>query len=489
MDELENAGAQTSADTTLTELFQIRVIGWRPVGASPILSPEYVREFSINVDAEQHETRWFDRMRLTEDVRDLVHGANYIARYDGFYVADILLNANEFKKRQNDFSNAQMQEQFLNDVSSQVGMIIKEKLGHPHYFHNYKSDSANRKNTNIAAVWLWSLVSAIVAVVGFMTWESPTTIQALIWLLVVAGTLAVSAAEVLFAFKRRVGTLSVDNIDRMLSVHPVRLDDESLQIPINQLPLNNASWLRNLHARKPEDALHSRKAIGQLRRGFLRVAEQVTARMSLVKQRSGPLRRRLTQAFWLGFSILLTTAVVQFLATLVMPAYPIALWGIFIAAMAGYTTLTGFVFILIILEQDLPRVKLLRATHGFFAAANPINEAIKRIEMDALHSADEQDGDATNVAENTRAQQHIEVQNFSDLIKSFEIKLDGESQRLQIKQFWVTSCAALVGGLVTALVFFMQHTSDQEDHDGVPYSCEISYSEEAAAMLKECLPT
>ena len=221
-------------------------------------------------------------------------------------------------------------------------------------------------------------------------------------------------------------------------------------------------WIGGLKTVPTKDTqpLHQRPALGQLRRDFLRIQEKVDEQLNNFRMQEVRLTRWFSAVFWL-------TAVTLFAAlslTLPLPfnEFPfsagpggdarsprlmtlIVLWGT-----VAFLLITLVMILIAISVFDLPRVKLLRASQGFFTAANPINRSIEAIEHQRRLEP---------VARFRRAnakQEHPStVHDFSAVIDAFEVKVGGESQRLQNKQFLSAIVVAMIGASMTAIAILL----------------------------------
>lgn len=417
--------------------FNYRVLGWRPVPTTPIFAPPYHHRFTIT----REEIGSSDDASLLTGFTELFIRVDYLARYDGFYVADIVLDREEYLKSILDDDDPDGDVELLNTIAERVCMAVKTDLGHQHYFH-----AAPKSRLKPVARWRGALSGLLVLASALLLTVYLAANGTTPYWLVLAGVAAFSMMLALALYLIFAGSVLNPakklSPDEILIARPVQLDRRYADIPLAQVPFHQDWWLKSATARLPANAHRPRAAIGQLRRGFVRVSEHVSQRLVSVKMLEAKSGKFWDRLFWFGLFVFGAALIASIAGLVVRSDFPqfalliVVGFGIILFGAAA------FAFVVMILNQDLPKVKFLRAAQGFFAAANTINSAIEQVFSRS-----------TKLASRPASQP---IQDFSDLVRAFEIKLAGESHRMQVKQFWAASCAAVLGALITALAIVAQ---------------------------------
>lgn len=447
-------------------------LGWRPVGSVPIFSPPYTRHGVLDPKAASGEDGHFNIRALRPDYLKCLRRAEYLARYDGFYLLQMDLDAEQLDDiapsgDEADDPLAAHRYATIRDIAGEVGMAVKTELKHPHYFHapGWRPDGTptawrlidNPLEIGLAGVCLFAVLRLTHGTNHFAPVVSTLAIVALalgLW------TIA------LWALRGRFNSTERLNADTILFVRPTRLSlDLKTDIASLEKDFLSPNWLMDVQTRPPPTADHARRALGHLRRSLLAIAEDVDYWIVAAKSQDMTVTQPVLLVFWPAFIA----------AALTLGAGAIGWIPLAIALLTSgaFLLLCLFGFAISIIIFDLPRVKLLRATQGFFLAANPINEAIGRVVLQCEAKTDEAPVRGRIYAGAQEAHTANEaigeiivdtptgngppvtlgasrVSDFRDVIEAYGVKTAGEAQRLQIKQFWAAMCAAVLGAIVTA---------------------------------------
>lgn len=415
--------------------FNYRVLGWRPVPTTPIFAPPYHHRFTIT----REEIGSSDDASLLTGFTELFIRVDYLARYDGFYVADIVLDREEYLKSILDDDDPDGDVELLNTIAERVCMAVKTDLGHQHYFH-----AAPKSRLKPVARWRGALSGLLVLASALLLTVYLAANGTTPYWLVLAGVAAFSMMLALALYLIFAGSLlnSAKKLSpaEILVARPVQLDRRFAETPLAQVPFHQDWWLKSATARLPANAHVPRAAIGQLRRGFIHVSESVSRLLAITKTIEAGRAKFWGHLFWFGFFVFGAALISSIVGLIVMSDFPrftlLILLGFGIILFGA----AAFGFVVMILNQDLPKVKFLRAAKEFIASANTINAAIENV----LNSPARM---ASKVS-------LVSIRDFSDHIRVLDIQLAGELHSLQLKQFWAASCAALLGSLAVLGLLF-----------------------------------
>ena len=185
--------------------------------------------------------------------------------------------------------------------------------------------------------------------------------------------------------------------------------------------------------RRAPSGAQPRLALVALRRSFLKAADAVTGMLHSHRQSE---RNNSASAFPLLLSYIISGILVAFahfvifripnthiseivpvelIIFILLGLPPVPLWQLF--------------------RWDLPRIRLIRQAQGFFVSANLLNQAIAGIKIET----------------GSPPQKFETIDDFSDLIDDFDIRMQGELHRVAMKQF-VSGLIIAVAGVLFAVI-------------------------------------
>ena len=362
-------------------------LDWRPTPALPAAVRGDVRkarvEFSdINSSIYRELPSGPRRRRRVTRLRtgliphaDAFEFAEAIGRNDGLFVARLKFNGALAQRF--DFSKD------ADELARVVCMAIKVKLGHTHFFHNMPNRTRTRRLSP-----------------GGVLKNYPVEIESR------DGGKIFSAG--------RLG-------DRILASAKVRDS-----------------------GKKPE-SFGSRIAVVHLRRSFFKVYDDLCARISRDRQDEIRFYKRPFVNI-LGFlmGLFVSTSFTIFLikpewsAESLLPGirYPkmdvISWFSIFVS---GILIWQSFETLASMVGHTLHRVKLVRAAHGYFSTAQPLNDVVQSIGSRSIVSS---------------------VSGFSSILEMLQSVSEGESHRVAMKQFWASFAVALAALIISTLGLALQ---------------------------------
>lgn len=427
-------------------------LGWRPVGSVPIFPPEHDQTGALDPRKEAGKPEGFDQSKVPKSSLNCIHRVEYRARVDGLYLMKLHLQTAEIDKRS---PTVPTRTRTIRSIAGDIGMVVKSELGHPHYFHG--QTKAGRSH------WLATIFYIVIPLVilVYLVYQSKAQFSELwanfdLWAVAFLAAVPIIVLGVAgLVLWQHLGVERRLDRNELFSVRPTRVDIDP-NTPIKDVPFLDAVWLAGLQTLRPSDRAKPRIAIGHMRRTYLKIAESTDFRVAEVKSS--------TQTYRKWFSRLL-------LWPLVMVEIVAMIWGLWsninggaglfslqYPLFFGFLLLAGIIASLIFSIQilNLPVVRVLRAAQGFFKAANPINDAIARIlwERDRL---------LETKAGRSLSSQPVPVSDFDDVADGFAVKLSGETQRLQMEQFWAAIAAALLGLFVTAFTISTSKPQPPQD--------------------------
>lgn len=441
-----------------------RYLAWRPVGSSPIFSPPYTRRGKIEAQASSSDSpSYFDSSGLSDDVATCFSHAEYAARYDGIYVMDLhfdLEKATELGPEQPD----ERQKLFLDRAAHQISLCISEELHHPHYFHSRLKDGRPptvKWGSRIIPSWVLAALLAAILINYNGTAQEWQVILGVVFL----GLLPAFGASTLM-LNLMDGAHSRLSPDRALRVAPIQLPRPPDASPVRELRLHSQSFLSKLICLRPNGSAHDRLAIGQLRRNVLKNHEHVSKLVARIKKSDSRYTIWLVRLFW--FSFFLTIFCVAIPMVCIFMDWPLRLSATQFGLGASILMLLGSILALVymILCQDLPRVKILRAASGFFSACEPLNDIITQVMRDS--------GNRTLAVRVSPTFMHV--------VTTIETQLAGEAQRLQIKQFWVAAMGTALGALVAAMAITFTPPANAR----TTVDCTVSKPDENGTIFQKC---
>lgn len=449
-----------------------RYLAWRPVGSPPIFSPSYTRDDTIDPKAEKNTSGYFDPSLLEDDIKKSFQKAEYRARYDGIYIMDLYFDPtkmSEFADGSADSKNDDQKWLFLDHAAHQISMIISTELKHPHYFHSpRKSEHPPAIRWGSRIIPSWTIAVVLAAVLFFLHGQMEP------WLTSVA---SISVALLMaLGFAYWVGDVHAESHiryspDKVLRIAPVRLSECDPLPSLQDLPLDHQCFLANLTCYKPENGIHDRPAIAQLRRNVLKIHEHINSLIVRAKQTDTKGSAGTIRLFWLGFFL----AVISLGYAMVAMASEFAMHGFTTEAMQfslGLASLvlliSGIYLVHIVISMDLPRVKLLRATSGFFSACEPLNDIISQILSDS----------------DDRRLRRRSAATFAHVIKTIDTQLEGESQRMQTRQFWIAGMGTALGALIAAMAITFSIPANHPQR----LRCEVTQPDPDGPVIQDCRP-
>lgn len=445
-------------------ILSCRYVGWRPVGSPPIFSPSYAKPLTIETGAKRGTPPHFNSAHWDEDVRKSFVKATFRARYDGLYVADLYFD----KSKTDELSEGQdpiRSVRFLDRAADQISMTISEELRHNHYFHTPKKSSVP------SVPWLKEILPLTIlsfAIFAFLIWQNGNLTLVRLLILIALGCVTSSLAACILMLAYSEIAHHKLNPDRVLRLRPVRISEEQETGAIEALNLDDQSFFNLATCRKPEAAQSDRLVVGQLRRNIIKVQESASKLVAHAKKSDARLFTASTRFFWFAFFLAIVGITAPMGFVWIRPDFPLSAvqFGLGVATILLSISILSLVYM--ILCVDLPRVKFLRATSGFISSCEPLNEIISQI----LRESSE---------ENSKSRS---APNFSHILKTTETQLAGESQRLQVRQFWIAAIGTTLGALIAALAI----TFSMPGNRPTSYVCHVSPANAAGIITQTCHP-
>lgn len=374
------------------ELIYLYFLDWRPTAALPAatalrdvrtaritfqdIASSVYRDVSQSTLKQRRKQRQVTRLR-TEMIpnADILEVADAIGRNDGLFVARLAFRADEGAAKFD-------WEKDRDELARIVCMALKTKFGHTHYYHNMPNRTRMRR---------------------------------------------LSPPGVLKNYP-----VELDKRDGVKIFAKGRLDNEVL-----------ISAQAERSGKKPEH-FGPRIALVHLRRSFFKVHDDLMARIARDRQDEirfykKPLIQIIGIIAGLFVSALSAAVIVRpewywltapFGLSVRIPFPKLGLSGWFLVLVAGSLLWQAFETLASLIGHTLRRVKLLRAAHGFFASAQPLNEAIQAIQHQALTPT---------------------ISGFTNLLATLQSMTEGEAHRVTMKQFWASFAVALAALVISAL--------------------------------------
>lgn len=443
-----------------------RYLAWRPVGSPPIFSPSYTRDGEIDSNAPINTPGYFDHTLLEGDLRKSFQKATYRARYDGIYIMDLYFDQTKASELAEGISEDQKR-LFLDHAAHQISMIISTELKHPHYFHSPRKVERPPSVRLLSRILpAWSIAAALSLALLFQYDQMQPWLTSL--LAILAGALLAFGIAFLIGDSHAESHLRYSP-DKVLRMAPVRLTDCDPWPLLEDLPLDHQCFLARLTSYRPENGIHDRLAIAQLRRNVLKIHEHINSLIVRAKQTDTKGTSGIIRLFWFGFSfaaISLTYAMSTMIAHFATHDVRTGLMRLSLIFASLVLLLTELYLVHVVITKDLPRVKLLRTTSGFFSACEPLNDIISQIMSDS--------GD--------RSLRRRSATTFAHVIKTIDTQLAGEAQRLQIRQFWIAGMGTGLGALIAAMAITFSIPGDRPQR----VICEVSQPDASGPLVQDC---
>ncbi len=428
------------------------------------------------MDASVDEKSSFDESKLSDDVRICFVSARYRARYDGFYIFDVDFSkpelADEIGVEVDEIGGASGTAAlniFLNRASVQIGMIISTELKHHHYFHSHFEEPGQTPGVPIVSLGFLALLLVAFPLVLISFHGNPTLFESF----ATASAFSLLVLPISWYFRKYFIEFSHEKLSTAgwLSAAPVQLTKESYKDSLADLDILSSDYLINLPCEPMYGGQPTRIAIGQIRRNFLRNHESVTG--LLVQDRKNDQEWYITlhrKAFLpaLFFSIILVgIAFVANISNVKIPdkllVYSLLVMSIVFAWNITLNSVLVFVF-------DLPKIKLLRKTIGFFRAADPINDVILLLLKNQSNCPKVS---SPNIS-------------FGSVCEMLQIQLAGENQRLSIRQFWISVSSAALG-VIFAVIGILFAASPREGAGNLTTKFEcVVWNLDKDKVLQDC---
>lgn len=357
-------------------------------------------------------------------------------------------------------------------IAREVSMFVKNQLGHTHYFHsppkrrdqlllqNTTEFPKHRSTLNLFVIILIVILLLAILFTGGTSnvWQVclfVTAFSAVIGFIISLNLLL----DLRFANQRH-------SADRVLLVTPTQLQSPEPGKTLKDLYFHKDRVVGKLKAVLPQAtaaafSVPERPALGQMRRGYLKISEMLADNIGNAKaiDKKGNDARR--WVFWLTLTFSTFAFLTSFLivilendvvispliAFIILPLFPI-FWAI-------YSLLRQ------VMVEDLPKIKLLRSAHGFFSAVDPTNFVIRRVML--AEQATKMSRDSVNFGDHLEDDASI---SFVHVRQTIETQIEGESQRMETRRHWLGMLVGMLGAFVAAIsILYFVLTKLQDDRN------------------------